>query len=259
MARIPTKTGNTNIDRELSNLWAKIRQMEEAPNLKGPLNMNNERIINVGQSKNTKDAISKQEAIAEGMHKNAQGQHVANSAIVATSGVRLARRAKKAFDAVPLGQVKDLIAAGGGGSGSGDAVVTGNVDQLIAGFKVFRGLALFGAALSLFPASAVYHNWDITLDGSPFAALLGVIGPTGNFQLGGLQRSLTALGGFPGQLLILHNRTVFTMMLLHEDLNSLPANRFALANNTNTVVRKGGSMLLIYSGIDLRWVPGASF
>lgn len=244
--------------RELQALWDAVELLRGAPSITGALDMNGNRIINVGRSKRNSDVLTKAEAIDDGMHKNARGEHVANSVIIATSGIRSERRARTRYELVPLEQMEEAIAASAGG---GDAVLTSNVDQVVEGYKFFRGLAVgsFTVVLGSGLTNAVTVG---DASGDPLGVFCRITGGAAGFTLGGLRRGVGLEGGEAGQLVILHNTTSNPLVLIHENGATAAQSRIRVPQASPTSingmnVRRFGSVVLIYSLTDQRWIAGS--
>lgn len=234
---------------ELRRLGDELRNVREQPFVTDHLDMQGKRIINAGRSKGKRDLPTRSELQELAMYENEQGQHVAHSTIVAPHGIRSKTLAKEQDDLVPLRQVRELVA---GGSGGGAAVVTSNVDQYVRGDKLFAAPALTAFSLNLTPALA-YHNQSFSNTSEVLGTFLRITGPVANFTISGLQRTTSDLGGAPGMVVVLWNKTNVTMVLQH-DVASIAENRFLCPNNTNITVSKTGCITVIYSDFDKRWV-----
>lgn len=235
------------LTKELESVWDRLRAFEESPTFKGPINMQGNRISNVGMGKGSHDVITQRQAIDEGMHRNAKGQHVAGSVVIATSGIRSKRRARERHDLVPLEQVQEMVGA------SGNAVVTTNTDQNIDGHKLFKAIGTQRNGLTL--ANGVNNNVSFE-NPSISGSFLYISGPTSGFSISGFRRHLSGAGGLNGQIIIVFNATNVAMTLLHmtNGTGSDDANRMRLANNSNIIVGANGSVMLIYADLPGKWV-----
>lgn len=226
-------------------------------NRRGDLDMRGRRIMRVGETKERGDVPGRKELERKGLYETPKGDHVAHSNVIVTGGIRSTHRAADPDELVPLRQVEEMVAGGT----SADAVVTGPTDQLVQGHKVFRGLSL-----SAFITSAVNGiNAAINISNAtaPIASFIMVSGPTAAFSIAGIRRTALNEGGFNGQLIVLHNATNFPMTLLHESAGASAANRIrcpqaSVTATAGMAVRRYGSVTLIYSTLDSRWVA-ASF
>lgn len=212
----------------------------------GDIDLNKRRIRNVGHTKERSDAPSREELVRKGMYENPQGEHHANSIIVAPHGVRSLIRAEEPHELITLGQAKELLGT------TDDAVVTTNVDQYIRGDKLFAAPAFTAFSLNL-PPAALYNDQSFSNSAEVLGTFMRITGPTTNFTITGLRRTGVDFGGAPGMILVLWNKTNFTMTLQH-DANSSANNRFLCPNNANVAVTKSGSVMVIYSDFDKRWV-----
>jgi hypothetical protein len=213
------------------------------------------RITNLGESKTSTDAAPRSELESRALFENDLSQHIANSTVIAKDGVRSATQARHGDDLVPLRQVKKLI---GAGAGAPDAVLTTEVDQVVGGYKIFRQLCLNPRTLTTLVNGA---NNDVTFGLSTNGCFMRISGPTAVFDVTGFQRDGTHLGGSPGQMIVLYNATT-SIMTLYSDtsafaVNSLAQNRLRFATDSLTL-RPRGSIILLYSNTDSRWIP-ASF
>lgn len=212
----------------------------------GDIDVGGKRLRNVGRTKDNADVPSRTELSERGMYENPKGEHVAHSIVVAPNGIRSLTDAREPHELITLGQARRLIGA------SGSAVVTTNVDQYVRGDKLFAAPALTAFSLNLTPALA-YHNQSFSNTSEVLGTFLRVTGPVTNFTISGLQRTSADLGGAPGMVVVLWNKTNVTMVLQH-DVASLPENRFLCPNNANITVAKNGCITIVYSDFDKRWV-----
>ena len=225
----------------------------------GDLDMKGRRIMRVGTTKARDDVPGRKELERKGLYETPDGKHVAHSDMLVSGGIRTTRRAHAPDELVPLRQVQDMVGTGGG---SGDAVVTSALDQIIAGHKVFRGLSLSAVAVSAINGI----NAAITISNSPTAplgAFVYVTGPTAAYSVAGIRRDALAEGGFNGQLIVVFNSTNFPLTLLHESTGASAANRIrcpqsTTSSTTGMSVRRYGSVTLVYVTLLNRWVA-ASF
>lgn len=245
------------VERELNAFIASVEdRLRNVPRLNrfGDLDMRGKRIMRVGATAQRDDAPSRKELERKGLYETPDGNHVANSNLIVSGGIRSTRRAKEPDELVPLRQVQQMIGAGG----ASDAVVTANTDQLVEGYKQFRGLAL--SAYAVTAVNGVNAAITIAQSSGPVGGFIRVTGPTAAFSIAGIRRyALGGDGGFTGQLLVLHNATNFTMTLLHESAGASAENRIRCPQSTATAtagmtIRRYGSVVLIYSNIDARWV-----
>lgn len=236
--------------RDLNKLFESVdEQLRLIPrlNAKGDLDLKGKRIIRVGRTEQRDDVPSKRELQEKGLFEDPAGHHTARSAIIAPNGIRSKREAKAPDELVTLRQLQAVS------SGSTDAVVTTNVDQLVHGYKSFRGLAMAQLAVACTNGLS-NQNKDVGSVGGPVGCFIRISGPTAVYSISGFQRHSGAQGGFPGQLIVIFNSTAFSMTLLHDSGLSVATNRLYLPNNGNVVVRQRGSMALLYSTLDARWV-----
>lgn len=223
----------------------------------GDLDMQGKRIMRVGQTKARDDVPGRKELERKGLYETPKGDHVAHSNVVVEGGIRSTRRAAEPDELVPLRQVQDMVTAGT----SSNAVVTDNVDQLVQGYKVFRGIAY--TALATTATNSLNAAINISTGATPFGVFIRVTGPTAAFSIAGLRRDSLNAGGFPQQVIVLYNATNFPMTLLHESTGASSENRIRCPQATSTsttgmTVRRYGSVTLVYSAADSRWVA-ASF
>lgn len=229
----------------------------------GNLDLRGKRIMRVGQTKARDDVPGRKELERRGLYETPKGDHVAHSNVIVTGGIRSTRRAVEPDELVPLRQVEDMVGLGS----NDDAVVTTNVDQVIAGYKFFRGIgfssftAVLGAGLT--------NQINTETSGAPTGVICRITGGAAasggapGFSLGGLRRDASNEGGEFGQILILHNATNNPMALIHENAGTAAASRLRIPQGTPTSIagmniRRYGSVMLVYSGTDSRWLV-ASF
>lgn len=229
----------------------------------GDLDMQGKRIMRVGQTKARDDVPGRKELERKGLYETPKGDHVAHSNVVVEGGIRSTRRAAEPDELVPLRQVQDMVTAGT----SSNAVVTDNVDQVISGYKFFRGIGFSSFTTTL--GAGTTNVIDIETAGAPTGVLCRITGGAAvsagvpGFGLGGLRRASGSEGGEFGQVIILHNATNNPMSLFHENGGTSAASRIRIPQSnptsiTGMSIRRYGSIILIYSGTDSRWIA-ASF
>lgn len=242
------------LNHELRKLEDAVREVRTKPSVSTDLDMSGYRIKNLGKSRAAGDATPRSELQERGLYENELGQHVAHSTIIASDGVRSASQARDGNDLVPLRQLKKLLGTGSGGL---NAVLTTEVDQVVFGFKFFKQLCLVSRTLTL--TSGENHNVNLSITSN--GCFLRIAGPTAAFTITGLQRDVTELGGVSGQCIVLYNATAFVLTLRSstsaQSANSSAANRLHLPA-IDVTIRAKGSMILVYSGTDQKWVS-ASF
>lgn len=242
------------LNNELRSLREEIAAARQNPVLDDDLDMQGNSIINVGKSRGRNDVPTRSELIEKALYENESGQHVAHSTIVAPEGIRSKVQARENHDLVPFGQLKKLLAAGGG---SGDAVLTTNIDQSVRGFKRMSGLALLRKSISVANGNT-NHNVDIAASSGADGCFILLRNATANFGITGFRRSASDAGGVHGQLIVLHNQTNFAMTLFDENnataASSSADNRMRLPGAANIVIRKAGTLALLYNDVISRWV-----
>jgi hypothetical protein len=229
------------LNQELRKLEDSVREVRTKPSVSTDLDMSGYRIKNLGKSREAGDATPRSELQERGLFENELGQHVAQSTIIATDGVRSASQARDGNDLVPLRQLKKIIGTGAGGL---NAVLTTEVDQVVFGYKFFRQLCLMTRTLTL----AAGENHNVNLSVASNGCFLRIAGPTAAFTI-------------TGQLIVLYNATTYVLTLRSslsaQSVNSYGANRLHLPA-TDVTIRAKGSMILVYSSTDSKWVS-ASF
>jgi len=237
------------LNSELRKLEEAVREVRTKPAVSNDLDMAGFRIKNLGKSRAAGDATPKIELQERALYENDLGQHVAHSTILAKDGIRSASQARDGDDLVPLRQVKKLI---GAGVGAPNAVLTTDVDQSILGFKRFFSLGILDLAITCVAGNNGVLNIQDRLGG-----FLRMRGATGDFTVDGFSRPTPLSGGYTGQLLIVYNSTNFVMTLRHNIGSLTSAFRLPQANPTATAsmtIRRFGSVIMIYSISDSRWV-----
>lgn len=251
------------VNEELRKLSDGVREISTKAVFDRDIDMRGNRILNVGKGKARGDAVTRREMIELGMFENEKGQHVAHSTLIAREGVRSKKQAREGDDLVPLRQMRREIAQATGSPSN--AVVTNNTDQIALGHKIFFGLGLGTVAVTV--VNGITAALAFESSSQPLGSVVLVSGPTANFQIAGIHRfvgiSGSGDGGYNGQLVILHNTTNFQMTLLHESTGAVTANRIrcpqaSASSTTGMVIRRYGSVALVYVPVIARWVA-ASF
>lgn len=235
------------LNRELEGMQQALK-LTPRLNSKGDLDMQGRRITRVGRTAHREDVPNVRELQDKALYEDPSGKHRANSSIAAPHGIRSKRKAQEPDELVPLSQVQQLVATGG--SGSSDAVLTTNVDQNVSGQKFFKGLSLLAK-----PVACVNGDNSLNLNSGSGAegAFIRLSGPTAAFAITQMQNNSGSQGGRLEQLIILYNSTNFPMTIKH-DTGLVVENRFKLPNDASIVIRKHGSIAVLYSSIDFRWV-----
>lgn len=242
----------TLLNVELRRIDESIVNARAKPVLTGDLDMKGNRIKNVGQSVAAGDVPNRSELIERAMFEDESGRHVAHSTIVAPQGVRSKSQARDKYDLVPLGQLKNML-----GAGTTDAVLTTNTNQTIRGYKLFLGLMMSQVAITA--ANGSNAAVQIADNTGPLGCFMRLTGPSAAFSVGGFRRAVGLDGGFNGQMFVLYNATNFAMTLLHEAAGTVAESRIRCPQSSATAtagvtVRRFGSIVMIYSAADSRWI-----
>lgn len=208
------------LQRELRDLREKIRELHHAPKIKGPLDMQGHRIMNVGRTQQQGDVAPRAELIDKAMYDNGFGQHIARSPIIATSGIRGKRNPTEPDEMATVGWVRKFFVR------RGDADFT-----LVTLTGITNGVTNHNISLSTGTIFAIR---------SPTAAftITGLVAPTHS------------------RYILLYNATAHDMTLANASGLSTVGNRiFTCASfGADTSTTGQGVVALFYDDVDLQWV-----
>lgn len=207
---------------------------EQQPKYHAPLDLNGQRLINVGRSQQDADAITRVELAERGLFSRRTGDpHTATEVIVAPKGIKAALVAAPGF-AVTFDQFTQQILA----------ITTG--DTSFSGKKTFGGSTAFSGSTS-FPATtpaAIAANTNNYNPGTGTAFRLSATAP---FNVTGI------VAGGDGQLMLLFNIGANQITLTNEDAASTAANRFHFSTGANVPLAADAAIALWYDLTTARW------
>ena len=183
------------------------------------LNLNGHRLINVARSVADTDALTRGEAVSNGLfRRNAGDAHIATAPIVAQSGIKVPV-AVVGTDAVPLSQAQGTFLGAGGGT-----------------------VAAFGLSQTTATALTANANDYTPVGGAAFRMSATIPVNVTGFAA----RS-------DGSIVLLVNVGANAITLTHEDIASVAANRFHFPAALNVVLATDAAILLWYDTPSSRW------